>query len=204
MPSQVVAKQVMERTVPLVLPIDEIFDIGMDTGTPVDGYDYQIPFGFTAEQGDPMKPAMIGSGIAAGFVATVVLSAMMLIKHYMGLMPELDPIAMITAMAGASSPAVGWIGHFVIGSIFWGIGFAVVCPYLPGPFWLRGTIFAVAAWLVMMIALMPMAGAGLFGLGLGMTIPVATLVLHVVFGLVLGGVYGLLATKQSSAASYSR
>ena len=56
----------------------------------------------------------------------------------------------------------------------------------------------------MMIALMPMAGAGLFGLGLGMTTPVATLVLHVVFGLVLGGVYGLLATKQSSAASYSR
>ena len=132
MPSQVVAKQVMERTVPLVLPIDEIFDIGMDTGTPVDGYDYQIPFGFTAEQGDPMKPAMIGSGIAAGFVATVVLSAMMLIKRYMGLMPQLDPIAMITAMAGASSPAVGWIGHFVIGSIFWGIGFVVVSPYLPG------------------------------------------------------------------------
>ena len=50
-----------------------------------------------------MKPGMIGGGIAAGFVATVVLSAMMLVKHSMGLMPELDPIAMITAMAGANS-----------------------------------------------------------------------------------------------------
>jgi hypothetical protein len=39
----------------------------------------------SAEQGIPMKPGMIGSGIAAGFVATVVLSAMMLIKHYIGL-----------------------------------------------------------------------------------------------------------------------
>src|SRR5262245_51202316 len=81
-----------------------------------------------------MKPAMIGTGIAAGLVATVVLSAMMLLKRSMGLMPELDPIAMITAMAGASSPAVGWIGHFVIGSIFWGVGFAIVSPYLLGPY----------------------------------------------------------------------
>jgi len=105
-----------------------------------------------------MKPGMIGGGIAAGFVATVVLSAMMLVKHSMGLMPELDPIAMITAMAGANSPALGWIAHFVIGSIFWGIGFAVVSPYLPGPFWLRGVIFAVGAWLLMMIVMMPMAG----------------------------------------------
>lgn len=151
-----------------------------------------------------MKPGMIGRGIAAGFVATVALSAMMLIKHSMGLMPELDPIAMITAMAGASSPAVGWIGHFVIGSIFWGVGFAIVSPYLPGPYRLRGIIFAAGAWLMMMLAVMPMAGAGLFGLGLGMMVPVATLALHVVFGLVLGGIYGLLSAKQLSAAGYSR
>jgi uncharacterized membrane protein YagU involved in acid resistance len=151
-----------------------------------------------------MKPVVIARGIVAGFVATFVLSAMMLMKHSVGLMPELDPIAMITAMAGASSPAVGWIAHFVIGSIFWGIGFALISPYLPGPYWLRGTIFAVGAWLMMMIAVMPMAGAGLFGLGLSMMAPVATLVLHVVFGLVLGGIYGLLGDKQGSIAGYSR
>jgi hypothetical protein len=33
---------------------------------------------------------------------------------------------------------------------------------------------------------------------------VVTLVLHVVFGLVLGGVYGLLADKQGSIAGYPR
>ena len=151
-----------------------------------------------------MKPGIIGRGIAAGFVATVVLSAMMLMKHSMGLMPELDPIAMITAMAGASSPAVGWIGHFVIGSIFWGVGFAIVSLYLPGSYRLRGIIFAAGAWLMMMLVLMPMAGAGLFGLGLGMMVPVAALAMHVVFGLVLGGIYGLLSAKQFSAAGYSR
>jgi hypothetical protein len=36
------------------------------------------------------------------------------------------------------------------------------------------------------------AGAGLFGLGLGMMTPVARLVLHLVFDLLLGGIYGLL------------
>ena len=37
-----------------------------------------------------MKPGMIGRGIIAGFVGTVVLSAMMLMKHSMGLMPEMQ------------------------------------------------------------------------------------------------------------------
>ena len=39
--------QTMERTIPLMLPIDETFDIGSDTGTPVDDQDYQVPFAFT-------------------------------------------------------------------------------------------------------------------------------------------------------------
>ena len=151
-----------------------------------------------------MKPAVIGRSIVAGFVATVVLSAMMLMKQFMAVMPELDPIGMIASMAGASSPAIGWIGHFVIGSVFWGIGFAILSPYLPGPYFLRGMIFAAGASLMMMIVMMPMAGAGLFGTGLGMMTPVATLMLHIVFGVVLGGVYGLLGGHQTSTAGYSR
>ena len=44
---KVVATQTMDRTVPLLLPWDETFDIGADTGTPVDDHDYQVPFTFT-------------------------------------------------------------------------------------------------------------------------------------------------------------
>jgi arylsulfatase len=44
---KVVATQTLERTVPLTLPWDETFDIGSDTGTPVDDQDYQVPFNFT-------------------------------------------------------------------------------------------------------------------------------------------------------------
>jgi arylsulfatase A-like enzyme len=44
---KVVSTQKVEKTVPLVLPWDETFDIGSDTGTPVDDQDYQVPFTFT-------------------------------------------------------------------------------------------------------------------------------------------------------------
>ena len=44
-----VASQKMERTLPLILQWDETFDIGSDTGTPVDDKDYQVPFKFTGK-----------------------------------------------------------------------------------------------------------------------------------------------------------
>jgi arylsulfatase len=44
-----VVTQKMERTVPLILPVDETFDVGSKTGTPVDDRDYQTPFTFTGQ-----------------------------------------------------------------------------------------------------------------------------------------------------------
>jgi arylsulfatase len=44
---RVVATRRLDHTVPLTLPWDETFDIGSDTGTPVDDNDYQVPFAFT-------------------------------------------------------------------------------------------------------------------------------------------------------------
>ena len=44
-----VATQKMDYTVPLLLPRNETFDIGADTGTPVDDHDYKVPFKFTGK-----------------------------------------------------------------------------------------------------------------------------------------------------------
>ena len=44
-----VATQKMPHTIPLILQWDETFDIGSDTGTPVDDQDYQVPFAFTGK-----------------------------------------------------------------------------------------------------------------------------------------------------------
>jgi len=46
---KVVSTQTLEHTVPLTLPWDETFDIGSDTGTPVDDQDYQVPFAFNGK-----------------------------------------------------------------------------------------------------------------------------------------------------------
>ena len=46
---QVVSTQPMDRTIPLITPVDETFDIGADTRTPVDDHDYQVPFPFTGK-----------------------------------------------------------------------------------------------------------------------------------------------------------
>lgn len=141
----------------------------------------------------------IVAGAVAGFVATVVLSAMMVVKDMMGIMPELDVIAMLGAMTGVAA-AIGWVMHFMIGTVAWGAGFALVSDRLPGgSAVMRGIVFGVAAWLAMMIAVMPMAGAGLFGLGLGIMAPVMTLMLHVVFGAVLGAVFQTIAAPGEAA-----
>ncbi len=131
----------------------------------------------------------IKSGFIAGFIATVVLSLLMVMKGMMGVMPELDVAAMLAGMIGASV-MVGWIAHFVIGTVAWGGGFAVLYEYIPGRSAIqKGIVFGIADWLGMMILIMPMAGAGLFGLGLGMMAPVMTLVLHIIFGAVLGAIF---------------
>jgi arylsulfatase A-like enzyme len=44
-----VATEKMDRTLPLILQWDENFDVGADTGTPVDDKDYQVPFTFTGK-----------------------------------------------------------------------------------------------------------------------------------------------------------
>ena len=44
-----VARQKMERTLPIILQWDENFDVGADTGTPVDDADYQVPFRFSGK-----------------------------------------------------------------------------------------------------------------------------------------------------------
>ena len=136
-------------------------------------------------------------GIVAGFAATLVLSMIMVAKGMMGLMPELNVIAMLGSMMNAA-PIVGWVIHFMIGMIAWGIGFAIVFNVLPGNSNLsKGINFGLAAWVLMMLVVMPMAGAGVFGLKLGMMTPAMTLMLHVIYGAVLGFVFGRLGNAKT-------
>lgn len=128
------------------------------------------------------------NGLLAGLVATIVLSALMVIKAKLGLMPDLNVIAMLAHHLGGS-PVMGWVAHFTIGVVGYGLVYALFFSEISfgGPT-VRGMVLGVAGWLVMMLVVMPMVGAGLFGLGMpsGVMVPVATLILHLIFGAVLG------------------
>lgn len=144
--------------------------------------------------------------IVAGFVATVALSILMLIKAAMGLMPHLNVIHMLAGMAHArlglpAVPVIGWVAHFLIGTVLWGIVFAILYPALPGSTAVKkGLVFSVLAWILMMLIPLPMAGAGLFGLELGVMAPVMTLILHLIWGAVLGATFRALRPREMAAA----
>ncbi len=131
-------------------------------------------------------------GIVAGFVATIVLTLFMMLKKTMGVMPELDPVQMIADMAAQKmgiepNIIIGWVMHFGIGSVAWGVGFAILNDVLPGSNQIvKGIVMGLGAWMLMMVATMPMAGAGLFGMSMGVMAPVLTLILHIIFGVALG------------------
>ena len=143
---------------------------------------------------------MISRGIIAGLVATFALSLIMMIKSSMGVMPAFDIISdwkNATAVFGISiSSAIAWVLHFALGGL-WGALYAIVHQRLPGGFVVSGIVVGVAAWLGMMIGFMPLAGNGLFALGISPMVTMATLVLHVFFGAVLGFTYSKLTERES-------
>ncbi len=148
-----------------------------------------------------MSKIGIGRAIAAGFLGTVVMTLLMVIKQNQGILPALDPVVMLTKMGHAKlglprEPWVGWVLHFIMGSIVWAIIYAFVNLILPGPGAVKGLIFGVLAWLVMMLVAMPMAGKGFFGMKMGILAPILALVLHLVYGLFLGWTYALMMRRR--------
>lgn len=122
----------------------------------------------------------IGKGIVAGFVATFLLSVL------------LDPIELFAPSILPASPPVGWILHFFVGTVVWGIGFAVLHDYLRGPAWQRGLMFALGAWIVVISGAAVLILAHVIAMELTPVMIVATLVVHVLYGVALGLIYGWL------------
>jgi hypothetical protein len=147
----------------------------------------------------------IKKGIFSGFIATLALTLIMIMKNKMGIMPELDPVHMLASMAAQRlgievNLMIGWAMHFVIGSVAWGGALSLLIDVLPGESQvMKGLMVGIIAWLMMMIGPMPMSGAGLFGLNLNMMVPVMTLALHLVFGFVLGFTYKILDRADRSS-----
>jgi uncharacterized membrane protein YagU involved in acid resistance len=132
--------------------------------------------------------------VVGGLVATAVMTALMLMAPAMGL-PPMNIGAMLGSVMGGSL-ALGWMAHFVIGTVLAIIYASVFAAWLPGPGFLRGALYGLVPWIAAQIVVMPMMGAGLFGGSFGAGF--GSLLGHLVYGAVLGSIYG--ATESRTAA----
>ncbi len=143
-------------------------------------------------------------GGVAGFVATLVLSLIMLSESHI---PRLNPVIVLDTIArgfftslNLPVPFAGWMWHVLIGTVWWGAWFAIIEPVIPGrrPV-IRGLYFGLAAGLVVIWAILPLVGGGAFGMRLTIWQPVVTLIDHAIYGLVLGFVFGHLRASETSS-----
>ena len=131
-------------------------------------------------------------GMIAGFVATLVLSGLMILNSTIGLMPQIDIVRLLTTL-GTLTTASAWMDHFIVGTVVWGLLFAAIDATTTRPaLWLKGMIFGAFAWLMMLVAFMPLAGAGFLGAKMEIATLVGLLFLHLIYGVVLGATYGFL------------
>jgi hypothetical protein len=82
---------------------------------------------------------------------------------------------------------------FFFGGLLWSMLYGLVFePRVKGRSWERGVKFALIPWLFSLVIFMPLIGGGVLGLGLGAgPLPIlGNLILHAVWGAVLGVVYG--------------
>ena len=133
---------------------------------------------------------LIGRGLIAGLAATVVLSIVIVLKQALGVLPQLSTISVLAQMVGYQSLTVGWGVHFFVGVVLWGPLYAWIDTKSSFPHWFNGMMFASCMWLAVMLVIMPLLGTGLFGIELGLLTPTATLMLHWIYGAVLGSVFG--------------
>jgi uncharacterized membrane protein YagU involved in acid resistance len=132
--------------------------------------------------------------VVGGLVATAVMTVLMLMAPAMGL-PPMNIGAMLGTVMGGSL-FLGWMAHFVIGTVLAIIYAATFATRLPGPGFLRGALFGLVPWIAAQLVVMPMMGAGVFGGSFGAGF--GSLMGHLVYGAVLGGIYG---TNEAEATT---
>jgi uncharacterized membrane protein YagU involved in acid resistance len=132
--------------------------------------------------------------VVGGLVATAVMTVLILMAPAMGL-PPMNIGGMLGSVMGGSL-YLGWMAHFVIGTVLAIVYATFFVTRLPGPGFVRGALYGLVPWIVAQLVVMPMMGAGLFGGSFGAGF--GSLMGHLIYGAVLGGIYG---TSEAQGAT---
>lgn len=118
------------------------------------------------------------------------------------LMQMMGMIKMIAAMMGSDSVAVGWMIHLVLSAVF-GIGFGLLFGRFARP-WLGGLIYGVIWYVLGPLTIIPMmSGMGLQWSLAAITGSMSSLMGHLIYGLVLGLVFGWLEKRAPAVAQHA-
>jgi hypothetical protein len=139
----------------------------------------------------------IGKGIIAGLLASAAASGAIFLGSLTGAVPDADPVGALSGVT-LSPSGLSWVMHFAVGTFVWGPILAVLSPVLPSPFWFKGVVFGVLAWLLMILVTWAADPTSPPQASLG------PILLHLFFGAVLGWTYGALLDRAERQASDRR
>ena len=136
-----------------------------------------------------MDTRRLMTGFGWGVVATIVMSLLMLLGLITGIspMPKPIPVAIMGKLLGPGTPMplillLAILAHLLYGGIWGAILTGVTRPVT---LW-KGLGLGIVLWLIMQIVVLPLLGWGFFGSAITPKIAIATLVLHLVYGAMLG------------------
>lgn len=132
----------------------------------------------------------------AGLAGTAVMTMLMLVAPKMGMPPM--PIGEMLGSFLHIGAAAGWAMHVAVGVVLALVYAAVLASRLPGAAALRGAIYGFGVFLLAQIVVTPMMGGGVFSGG-NVAMIMGSLMGHLVYGGVVGGVYGAPAPNRGPA-----
>ncbi len=124
-----------------------------------------------------------------GVLATIGMSILMIIAKVTGIspMPKPIPLAIVAKIFGKQTAMpvlmiLGIVSHLAYGGTWGAVLSAVAKPVTL----FKGILLGAALWLIMQLVVLPFLGWGIFGIAITPKIAIATLVLHLVYGSILG------------------
>lgn len=142
--------------------------------------------------------------VAAGVVGTAVMTAVLLWAPLAGL-PKLAIGELLSTFLAVSvavfrvGPVGGWVIHGLVGIALALVYAGVFATRLPGKPVVRGALYGFLVFLVAQVVFMPAVGAGVFSRG-DVAMIVGSLIGHLVYGGLVGGIYGEPRVAGASAA----
>ncbi len=159
-----------------------------------------------------MQGSTLAKAGIVGLIGSLVMFIMMQISLSTGMAPfNVPPSAAFMISIGLPAKPLALIVHFLYGA-FWSV--LLVAIYKQATSVGKGILFSLIPWLILMLVFSPIIGWGVFGMGDGNDVAkdselylgssamffVASLVLHILFGAIIGWLDRAWALKGERAS----